>query len=159
MTGAQTANWRPKGGQRGVRMPGRQRSVVQATQIVGRQMLERGDGKVVNLASMLSYFGGFTAAAYGATKGAVGQLTKSIANEWAPRGVNVNAVAPGFIATDMNTALVADETRDRQILERIPAGRWGRPDDIAGAVLFLASPAAHYIHGALLPVDGGYLGR
>ncbi len=132
---------------------------MQATQIVGRQMLERGDGKVVNLASMLSYFGGFTAAAYGATKGAVGQLTKSIANEWAPRGVNVNAVAPGFIATDMNTALVADETRDRQILERIPAGRWGRPDDIAGAVLFLASPAAHYIHGALLPVDGGYLGR
>lgn len=135
------------------------RTVVELTQIVGRQMLARGEGKIVNLASMLSFFGGYTAAAYGASKGAVGQLTKSIANEWAGRGVNVNAVAPGFIATDMNVALLDDETRHRQILERIPAGRWGRADDIAGAVLFLVSDAAHYMHGAVIPVDGGYLSR
>jgi len=134
-------------------------AVVELTQRFGTPMLERGDGAIVNLASMLSFFGGFTASAYGASKGAVGQFTKSVANEWAGRGVNVNAVAPGFIATDMNTALLDDETRNRQILERIPAGRWGRPEDIAGAVLFLVSPAARYFHGAVLPVDGGYLSR
>jgi 2-deoxy-D-gluconate 3-dehydrogenase len=135
------------------------RSLVRLTQLFGRPMLERGDGVVINLASMLSFFGGFTASAYGASKGAVGQFTKSIANEWAGRGVRVNAIAPGFIATDMNTALLADETRDRQIRERIPAGRWGQADDIAGAALFLASGAAAYVHGAVIPVDGGYLGR
>ncbi|WP_193597133.1 SDR family NAD(P)-dependent oxidoreductase [Microbacterium sp. YJN-G] len=134
-------------------------AVVRLAQGFGRPMLERGDGIVINLASMLSFFGGFTASAYAASKGAVGQFTKSLANEWAGRGVRVNAIAPGFIATEMNTALMADETRDRQIRERIPAGRWGAADDIAGAALFLASGASRYVHGAVIPVDGGYLGR
>lgn len=135
------------------------RAVVELTQLVGRPMLERGHGTVINIASMLSFTGGFTAAAYAASKGAVGQLTKSIANEWAPRGVTVNAIAPGFIDTEMNVALRADETRERQIRERIPTGRWGRPEDIAGAALFLTSDSARYIQGVVLPVDGGYLAR
>jgi 2-deoxy-D-gluconate 3-dehydrogenase len=135
------------------------RTVVELTQLFGRPMIERGAGVIVNLASMLSFTGGFTATAYAASKGAVGQFTKSVANEWAPKGVRVNAIAPGFIATEMNTALVADETRNRQILERIPAGRWGTAQDIAGAALFLASDAARFIHGTVIPVDGGYLGR
>jgi 2-deoxy-D-gluconate 3-dehydrogenase len=135
------------------------RTLVQLTQAFGRPMLERGRGSIVNIASMLSFTGGFTAAAYAASKGAVGQLTKSVANEWAGRGVRVNAIAPGFIDTDLNVALITDETRNRQILERIPAGRWGHAEDIAGAALFLVSDAAQFVHGALLPVDGGYLGR
>jgi 2-dehydro-3-deoxy-D-gluconate 5-dehydrogenase len=135
------------------------RAVVELTQLFGRPMLERGSGVIVNLASMLSFTGGFTASAYAASKGAVGQLTKSVANEWAPKGVRVNAIAPGFIDTEMNVALIADETRNRQILERIPAGRWGTARDIAGAALFLASDAAQFIHGTVLPIDGGYLGR
>lgn len=135
------------------------RAVVFLTQSVGKQMLARGEGVVVNIASMLSYFGGYTASAYAASKGAVGQFTKSVANEWASRGVRVNAVAPGFIATEMNTALIEDETRNRQIRERIPAGEWGVAEDIAGAALFLVSDAAAYVHGTVLPVDGGYLGR
>jgi 2-deoxy-D-gluconate 3-dehydrogenase len=135
------------------------RTVMELIQLFGRPMLDRGDGTVINMASMLCFFGGFTASAYAASKGAVGQLTKSIANEWAPRGVNVNAIAPGFIDTEMNVALLANETRERQIRERIPAGRWGRPEDIAGAALFLASGAARYVHGVVLPVDGGYLSR
>jgi len=134
-------------------------AVVELTQLFGRPMLQRGHGTVINIASMLSFTGGFTAAAYAASKGAVGQLTKSIANEWAPRGVTVNAIAPGFIDTEMNVALRADETRNRQIHERIPAGRWGLPADIAGAALFLTSDAARYIQGVVLPVDGGYLAR
>lgn len=134
-------------------------AVVELTQIFGRCMLEREHGTVINIASMLSFTGGFTAAAYAASKGAIGQLTKSIANEWAPRGVTVNAIAPGFIDTEMNVALRADETRNRQIHERIPAGRWGLPSDIAGAALFLTSDGARYIHGVVLPVDGGYLAR
>ncbi|MEV6129048.1 SDR family oxidoreductase [Streptomyces violaceusniger] len=135
------------------------RTVVELTQLFGRPMLERGAGAIVNLASMLSFTGGFTASAYAASKGAVGQFTKSVANEWAPRGVRVNAIAPGFIDTEMNVALVADETRNRQILDRIPAGRWGTAQDIAGAALFLVSDAARFVHGTVLPVDGGYLGR
>ncbi|MYU17080.1 SDR family oxidoreductase [Streptomyces sp. SID8361] len=135
------------------------RTVVELTQLFGRPMLERGTGAIVNLASMLSFTGGFTASAYAASKGAVGQFTKSVANEWAPRGVRVNAIAPGFIDTEMNVALVADETRNRQILDRIPAGRWGTAQDIAGAALFLVSDAARFVHGTVLPVDGGYLGR
>ncbi|WNF01092.1 SDR family oxidoreductase [Streptomyces luomodiensis] len=135
------------------------RTVVELTQLFGRPMLERGSGAIVNLASMLSFTGGFTASAYAASKGAVGQFTKSVANEWAPKGVRVNAIAPGFIDTEMNVALVADETRNRQILERIPAGRWGTARDIAGAALFLVSDAARFIHGTVLPVDGGYLAR
>ncbi|MGF3057418.1 SDR family NAD(P)-dependent oxidoreductase [Microbacterium sp. YY-01] len=135
------------------------RALMRMTQHFGRPMLQRGSGSIVNIASMLSFFGGFTASAYAASKGGVGQLTKSIANEWASKGVRVNAIAPGFIATEMNTALMADETRDRQIRERIPAGDWGRAHDIAGAALFLVSDAAAYVHGAVIPVDGGYLSR
>lgn len=135
------------------------RAVVHLIRAFGTPMLDRGHGSVVNIASMLSFTGGFTASAYSASKGAVAQLTKSVANEWAGRGVGVNAIAPGFIDTDMNIALRADEVRDRQIRERIPFGRWGMPEDIAGAALFLVSDAARYVHGVVLPVDGGYLGR
>ncbi|MCA1228855.1 SDR family NAD(P)-dependent oxidoreductase [Saccharopolyspora sp. 6M] len=135
------------------------RSVAELTQSFGRPMLDRGSGVIINLASMLSFTGGFTASAYAASKGAVAQFTKSVANEWAPKGVRVNAIAPGFIDTEMNVALLADEIRNRQILERIPAGRWGTAADIAGAALFLASDAAQFVHGTVLPVDGGYLAR
>ena len=135
------------------------RAVFQLCQLFGAPMLERGNGKIINLASMLTFQGGFRVPAYAASKGAVAQLTKALCNEWAGRGVNVNAVAPGYIATDMNEALLADEERNEQILMRIPAGRWGNPDDLAGAVLFLASGAADYIHGTVLPVDGGWLSR
>ncbi|WP_343032772.1 SDR family oxidoreductase [Agromyces salentinus] len=126
---------------------------------LGRGMLARGSGKVVFVASLLSFQGGLTVPGYAASKGGIAQLTKALANEWAARGVNVNAVAPGYVATDMNEALQADPVRFRQISERIPAGRWATPDDIAGAVAFLASPDAVYVHGVVLPVDGGWLGR
>ena len=129
------------------------------TREVGRQMLERGHGKIVFIASLLSFQGGINVPGYAASKGAVAQLTKALANEWAVSGVNVNAVAPGYIQTDNTQALQDDPERSRQILERIPAGRWGLPEDIAGAVLFLASPSADYIHGVILPIDGGWLGR
>lgn len=135
------------------------RAVFQLCQAFGAPMLERGQGKIVNLASMLTFQGGFRVPAYAASKGAVAQLTKALCNEWASKGVNVNAVAPGYIATDMNTALLADEARNEQILVRIPAGRWGKAEDLAGAVLFLASSASDYIHGTVLPVDGGWLSR
>jgi 2-deoxy-D-gluconate 3-dehydrogenase len=125
----------------------------------GRSMLERGAGKIVFTASLLSFQGGITVPGYAASKGGVAQLVKALANEWAGRGVNVNAIAPGYIATDNTAALRADETRSRQILERIPAGRWGVPADLKGATLFLASPMSDYVHGAILPVDGGWLGR
>lgn len=125
----------------------------------GTRMLERGGGKIVNIASLLSFQGGITVPAYAASKGAVGQLTKALANDWAKRNINVNAIAPGYIATDMNAALIANETRNRQILERIPADRWGNAEDIAGAAVFLASPAAAYVNGHLLVVDGGWMGR
>jgi 2-deoxy-D-gluconate 3-dehydrogenase len=129
------------------------------TREIGRQMLERGRGKIVFVASLLSFQGGVNVPGYAATKGGVAQLTKALANEWAASGVNVNAVAPGYIQTDNTQALQDDPERSRQILERIPAGRWGRPEDISGAVLFLASPAADYVHGVVLPVDGGWLAR
>jgi 2-deoxy-D-gluconate 3-dehydrogenase len=116
-------------------------------------------GRIINVASILAFQGGITVPAYAAAKGGLAQLTKALANEWAPKGINVNAIAPGYIETDVTTALRADPVRNRQILERIPAGRWGRPDDLAGAVLFLASPAARYVHGHVLAVDGGWLGR
>lgn len=134
-------------------------AVVQLTQEFGRPMLARGHGRIVSLASMLSYFGGVNASAYAASKGAVAQFTKSVANEWAGRGVAVNAVAPGYIATELNVSLREDESRNAEIVSRIPAGRWGRAEDVAGMVLFLASDGADYVHGAVLPVDGGYLGR
>ena len=125
----------------------------------GRDMVERGWGKIVFTCSLLTFQGGITVPGYAASKGGVGQLVKAFANEWASKGVNVNGIAPGYIATDNTAALRADETRSRQILERIPAGRWGEASDIAGACVFLCSPAAAYIHGAILPVDGGWLAR
>ena len=128
-------------------------------QQAGRQMLKQGSGKIINMASLLSYQGGITVPAYAAAKGGVAQLTKALSNEWAAKGVNVNGIVPGYIATDMNEALINDETRSRQIIERIPAGRWGEADDFKGAVVFLASDASAYIHGHLLAVDGGWLGR
>lgn len=128
-------------------------------QLAGRVMLGQGRGKIVNIASLLSFFGGFTVPAYAASKGGVMQLTKALANEWAGRGVNVNAIAPGYMATEMNAALIADPGRNAEISARIPAHRWGTPDDMKGPLLFLVSPASDYVHGAVLPVDGGYLGR
>jgi len=126
---------------------------------LGREMLARGRGKIVFIASLLTFQGGITVPGYAASKGGIGQLTKALANEWAGRGVNVNAIAPGYITTDNTQALRNDAERSRAILERIPAGRWGRPDDLAGATLFLSSDASDYVHGATLIVDGGWLGR
>ena len=127
-------------------------------QMAAKRMIQQGTGgKIVNFASMISFFGGFRIPAYAASKGGVAQLTKSMAIAWAKYGINVNAVAPGYMATDMNTALMEDEARSASILARIPAGRWGTPDDIAGPVLFLCSDMSDYVTGAVLPVDGGYL--
>lgn len=126
---------------------------------VGRRMLERGHGKIVFTASLLSFQGGITVPGYAASKGGIARLTQALANEWAGRGVNVNAIAPGYIATDNTRALRDDPHRSAQILARIPAGRWGRPDDLKGALLFLASDASSYVHGTVLTVDGGWMGR
>jgi len=135
------------------------RAVFQLAQRFGRPMLERGDGAIVNLASLLSFQGGLNVAAYAASKGGVAQLTKALANEWAQHGVRVNAVAPGYMTTEMNEALLADPVRLAQLSARIPAGRWGTPADIGNVVVFLASPAAQYVHGQVLAVDGGWMGR
>jgi 2-deoxy-D-gluconate 3-dehydrogenase len=129
------------------------------TREVGRQMVARGSGKVIFTASMLSYQGGVNVVSYTAAKSAVAGMTRALANEWAPHGVNVNAIAPGYIATDNTAALRADSGRNRTILERIPAGRWGVPEDLGGAAVFLASAASDYVHGTVLAVDGGWLGR
>ena len=126
---------------------------------LGRRMVERGRGKIIFVASLLSFQGGVNVPGYSASKGGIAQVTKALANEWAGKGVNVNAIAPGYIATDNTEALRRDETRSREILGRIPAGRWGTPEDLAGAFLFLASSASDYVHGAILPVDGGWLAR
>ena len=134
-------------------------SVFRLSQLAGRHMIERGRGKIVNVASLLSFQGGITVPAYAASKGGVAQLTKALANEWAADGVNVNAIAPGYMSTDNTAALRADETRSRHILERIPAGRWGEPGDLAGAAVFLASSASDYVNGHVLVVDGGWMGR
>ena len=128
-------------------------------QAVGRHMLARGRGKIINVASVLSVFGGITVPAYAAAKGGVAQLTKALSNEWAGRGINVNAIAPGYMDTGMTADLVGNPQREPLILARVPAGRWGQPGDLQGAVLFLASAASDYVHGAVIPVDGGYLGR
>ncbi len=125
----------------------------------GREMVERGQGKIIFVASLLTFQGGIFVPGYAASKAGVGQLTKALANEWASKGVNVNAIVPGYMATDNTAALRADEQRNRAILERIPAGRWGQPDDMQGAVVFLSSSASDYVHGALLLVDGGWMGR
>jgi 2-dehydro-3-deoxy-D-gluconate 5-dehydrogenase len=134
-------------------------AVFRLCRAVGRGMVERGSGKIVNVASLLSFQGGVTVPSYAAAKGGVAQLTKALANEWASRGVNVNAIAPGYMRTDNTKALQQDETRYRQITERIPAARWGEPSDLAGAVVFLASPASDYVNGHVLVVDGGWMGR
>ncbi len=129
------------------------------TQAVARQMLARGSGKVIFTASLLSFQGGINVPGYTAAKSGIAGLTKALANEWAPRGVNVNAIAPGYIATDNTEALRADAARSTAILDRIPAGRWGAAADLAGATVFLASRASDYVSGIVLPVDGGWLGR
>jgi len=134
-------------------------SMFQLCQLAGKGMLERGGGKIVNVASLLSFQGGVRVPAYAASKGGVAQLTKALANEWAGRRVNVNAIAPGYFRTTNTSTLQADETRNRQILERIPAQRWGDPGDLAGAAVFLSSPASDYVHGEVLVVDGGWMAR
>ena len=126
---------------------------------LGREMLKRRYGKIIFIASVLTFQGGVTVPGYAASKGAIGRLTMALANEWAGNGVNVNAIAPGYIATDITTALRGDPQRNQAIVDRIPAGRWGQPDDLAGAAVFLSSPASSYVHGAVIAVDGGWLGR
>jgi len=125
----------------------------------GKEMIERGSGKIIFTASLLTFQGGITVPGYAASKGGVGQLTMALANEWAGKGVNVNAIAPGYISTDNTEALRNDPVRNEQILARIPAGRWGKPEDFKGPVVFLASEAAKYVHGTILLVDGGWMGR
>ncbi|HEY6804239.1 MAG TPA: 2-dehydro-3-deoxy-D-gluconate 5-dehydrogenase KduD [Pyrinomonadaceae bacterium] len=135
-------------------------SVFRLSQLAGKSMIENGrGGKIVNIASLLSFQGGITVPAYAASKGGVAQLTKALANEWAKHQINVNAIAPGYMRTTNTAALQADETRNRQILERIPAGRWGEASDVAGAAVFLSSPASDYINGHIMLVDGGWMGR
>jgi len=125
----------------------------------GKEMVERGYGKIIFTASVLTFQGGVTVPGYAASKGGIGQLTMALSNEWAGKGVNVNAIAPGYIATDNTTALQNDPERNPAILSRIPAGRWGTPDDLKGAVVFLASAASDYVNGSILTVDGGWMGR
>lgn len=134
-------------------------TVFRLCQRVGRVMIEQKRGKIINIASLLCFSGGITVPAYAASKGAVGQVTKALASEWAPLNVNVNAIAPGYILTELNESLYHDPVRSRQINERIPAGRWGKPDDLKGAVVFLASRASDYVHGHILVVDGGWMAR
>ena len=126
---------------------------------IGARMIERSSGKIIFTASLLTFQGGINVPGYSASKGGIGQLTMALANEWAGKGVNVNAIAPGYISTDNTEALRNDSARYQAILERIPAGRWGEPEDFAGPVVFLASPAAAYVHGTILTVDGGWMGR
>lgn len=134
-------------------------SVFRLSQAAGRKMIEQGSGKIVNIASLLSFQGGITVPAYTASKSGVAGLTKALANEWAKFNVNVNAIAPGYMETANTAPLRADETRNRQILERIPAGHWGSPEDLVGAAVFLSSAASDYMQGHLLVVDGGWMAR
>ncbi|MEM8965312.1 MAG: SDR family NAD(P)-dependent oxidoreductase [Bacteroidota bacterium] len=129
------------------------------TREFGKDMVERGSGKIVFTASLLTFQGGITVPGYAASKGAIGQMTMAFANEWASKGVNVNAIAPGYISTDNTEALRNDPDRSESILSRIPAGRWGEPEDFAGPIVFLCSPAANYMHGTTMLVDGGWMGR
>ena len=136
------------------------KSVFFLSQAVARSMVASGDGgKIINIASMLSFQGGIRVASYTASKSGIAGLTKLLANEWAKHGINVNAIAPGYFATNNTDALRADEKRNAEILGRIPAGRWGKPGDLAGAAVFLASGASDYVHGTVVPVDGGWLAR
>jgi 2-deoxy-D-gluconate 3-dehydrogenase len=134
-------------------------AVYRMCRAAGRHMLAQGRGKIVNVASLLAFQGGILVPAYAASKGGVAQLTKALANEWAGRGVNVNAIAPGYVRTDNTAPLQADPVRNRAIVDRIPAGRWAETSDIAGGVVFLCSPASDYVHGHVLVVDGGWMGR
>ncbi len=134
-------------------------SVFRLSQLAGQHMLKQGKGKIINIASLLSFQGGVFVPSYAAAKSGVAALTKAFANEWASKGVNVNAIAPGYMATDNTAALRKDPDRSRQILERIPAARWGVPLDLAGAAVFLSSEASDYVHGHILAIDGGWLGR
>jgi 2-deoxy-D-gluconate 3-dehydrogenase len=134
-------------------------SVFCLSQLAGREMLNHGQGKIINIASLLAFQGGIRVPAYTASKGGVAQLTKALANEWAGRNVQVNAIAPGYFSTSNTEALRKDEARSKQILERIPAGRWGNPEDLAGAAVFLASSASDYVNGEILVVDGGWMAR
>jgi 2-deoxy-D-gluconate 3-dehydrogenase len=135
------------------------KSVFFLSQAAGRHMIAKGSGRIINIASMLTFQGGIRVPSYTASKSGVGGLTKLLANEWAAKGVTVNAIAPGYIATNNTAALQADEARNKSIVDRIPTGRWGDPSDIAGAAVFLASPAAGYVNGHILAVDGGWLAR
>jgi 2-deoxy-D-gluconate 3-dehydrogenase len=134
-------------------------SVFRLCQLAGRTMLERRQGKIISIASLLSFQGGIRVPAYAASKGGVAQMTKALANEWSSRNVQVNAIAPGYFRTENTSALQKDEVRNRQILERIPAARWGEPEDLAGATVFLASAASNYVTGEVLVVDGGWMAR
>jgi 2-dehydro-3-deoxy-D-gluconate 5-dehydrogenase len=129
------------------------------SQAAAKEMIAKGSGKIINIASMLTFQGGIRVPSYTASKSGVGGLTKAMANEWAAKGINVNAIAPGYITTNNTAALQADENRNRQIVERIPAGRWGKAEDVGGAAVFLASSAADYVNGHILAVDGGWLAR
>jgi 2-dehydro-3-deoxy-D-gluconate 5-dehydrogenase len=134
-------------------------SVFSLCKLAGKHLLEQGSGKIVNIASLLSFQGGVNVPGYAAAKGGLANLTRALANEWAGRGVNVNGIAPGYIETENTLALRQDAERFKQISERIPAGRWGTPRDLAGAAVFLCSPASDYVHGHILTVDGGWMGR
>lgn len=134
-------------------------SVFMLDQLCARKMIEQGRGKIINIASMVSWFGGINVPAYTAAKGAVSQMTKCMGNDWAALGINVNAIAPGYMATDMNEKIIGDENRYNEISERIPAKRWGTPNDMKGTAIYLASEASDYLSGAIIPVDGGYLCR
>lgn len=135
-----------------------EKSVFVMCREVGRHMIANGGGKIINIASLLSFQGGLNGPAYAATKGAVAQFTKTLSNEWAKLGVNVNCIAPGYFATEINTALMNDPSRGPQITSRIPAGRWGKPEDLVGTAIYLASSASDYVSGITIPVDGGWLG-
>ena len=135
------------------------KSVFFLCQAAGRHMMAKGGGKIINVASMLTFQGGIRVPSYTASKSGIGGLTKLLANEWAAKGINVNAIAPGYIATNNTAALQADEVRNKSILDRIPAGRWGAASDLGGAAVFLASSAAAYVQGHILAVDGGWLAR
>ncbi|MCA0133100.1 SDR family oxidoreductase [Winogradskyella alexanderae] len=127
--------------------------------LAGNTMLEQGGGKIINIASLMSFLGGITIPAYAASKGGVGQLTKALSNDWASRGICVNAIAPGYMDTQLNTALINDKKRTEEVFMRVPMKRWGTGDDLKGLIVFLASAASDYITGTIIPVDGGYLGR
>jgi 2-deoxy-D-gluconate 3-dehydrogenase len=134
-------------------------SVFLLAQLAGQHMLKQGHGKIVNIASLLSFGGGYLTVGYAASKGGVAQMTKALANEWSSKGINVNAIAPGYYATEMNIPLMEDPARNKLILDRVPAGRWGLPEDLVGALIFLSSSASDYVHGVVLPVDGGFMAR